>query len=1624
MEKALRKIILASAMLAVFLLPQNGQAAPRATCVPFDVNSPGVRCPGKCVCGVSPNVGCTANIDAASTDTQGHSCTGATKNYDVCPAQCESPANPVDPPLSFQYGVMKNTGPNPDQVVLGGPLAPNTNTDINLPTNLTNFTFSGLGNVGIGTPSPTSKLDVEGSAEVKNVFRVGNYRHVLSAGFSSTAVNGYLLTTAIPYNGTVQSGMHTIRVQGYSYGTAQSVDFVVNFYLYSSGFTSYGWTNYGAYDPGAVKLSYDGGFVKIWWSNVVYYPSFEFFTTSWIGQPVITNAVFEGWTLTDAPAPPQPVSPLVTVDLPYRNATPQGITASGNISAANLTATGVVTAASASLSGALSIDGNTVIDDGGGWHRSYGNTGWYNGTYGGGWHMLDTTWVRSYLDKSVWTGNGVLGSQAGLSIGYGGTTPPSNGALIAGNVGIGTTVVSTAPFTGVHAYGDRFLLSGPNSSWGGYLQVGGNNRQYVNSVTVASVAASDGNLHMDAGSGKDLYLNYYDGANVYFGSGANSSVASVSSAGVSNFTGNMTVGPATATYINLRDDESPNGVKSIHANSNNIGFLSGAGGWLTRWDDAGNQVNTGAVYSSYYMVNAGNGQGVCFWTDCTNYKIHMGTGAEYQYGPVTDYSVKMNMNSTPGRGWTWGQPGAAPIAALNNVGSMQVAGSFTAGGRILSGTDSASNGSLILAGRYAGPNDVLNTFGGLYSSGGTMIGFGVKPRNGAAGYVSSTTAGPTLQRAAITMDGTINFLTSPPVGVLPDLPVTMNTAMTIANNGNVGIGASAAQKLSVGGVIESTTGGFRFPDGTTQATAAGAASGNTTSSGTSGYVPKFNGANSIINSQIQDNGTNVGIGGVPASKLDVTSGSLRVHGTSYEGAGQIQSTGTIRFANAGAAQGIYTKQISVSDSWADNDTNTQTNGIYSKGNLRVGSGTPMFFVNTSTGFVGAGTAAPSKLFEAADTGTTDREGILTSREGHNAGLGIDRTGALWGLNLYVDGAKKVLIDSNAGVGIGATYASGNPPANGLLVEGSVGVGTTTTTQKFTVNGTSEFQDTTFFGASGSQGLISWGSMGGGAGFAMRANTGRALSLGSNGNWDNIVVDTAGEVGIGVAAPNSLLHLYKTAGNNAELDLQSTAAANSHWAMYHDRASDDLRFWHLGADRFMLRPNGDVNITGQLTVNGQVVQPPNSRHYFFSSATIGDSIFVDQRIADDHCNAETSKKLPGKVYKGIVDYPYIGYSFGYNLYGWGVSGAMYYSSEFGTGLNSAGGTYVPSTGNIWIRSAAGCYHQGAASAGFAIGQISSPGFGACSNTGWFGRVLCVEDSQINWQSVSIAGDTGAFASSVTVGTSPNQTAITGGTISTKAITVNGAGVCLQDGTGCPGAYSPPASCDLGGTSTATIFGTGTLTTGDLACANKGLTCTAAQGYNSNGTSISIGCGASIQYCSGGICTGTATCSSRFTTNCTKVATVFGTGTQTTGNLACAAQGMNCQSATGFDSFGNTISIGCGANNQYCSNGICTGLAVCRKTLPMSKNYTAQTTGSLYSGQTCGSGKSCLTYGGGCSNATTDQCVDPGFFVQAGTYTAAIGGAFTTGPTCGAGGYRCLIEDVCTDSLNRVCQRTKQ
>ncbi len=138
---------------------------------------------------------------------------------------------------------------------------------------------------------------------------------------------------------------------------------------------------------------------------------------------------------------------LMTADTARMKVTDTGYVGIGNNSPAQmLHVAGVIRS-----DDGFQVDGSTVIDNGAGWHRSYGATGWYNGTYGGGWYMSDSTWIRTYGNKSIYHNTGTMRTDGTFQVGSSGSTlNVANGGTFAyrtnvlfantsGAVGIGTT---------------------------------------------------------------------------------------------------------------------------------------------------------------------------------------------------------------------------------------------------------------------------------------------------------------------------------------------------------------------------------------------------------------------------------------------------------------------------------------------------------------------------------------------------------------------------------------------------------------------------------------------------------------------------------------------------------------------------------------------------------------------------------------------------------------------------------------------------------------------------------------------------------------------------------------------------------------------------------------------------------------------------------------------------------------------------------------------------------------------------------------------------------------------------------------------------------------------------------
>lgn len=122
---------------------------------------------------------------------------------------------------------------------------------------------------------------------------------------------------------------------------------------------------------------------------------------------------------------------------------------------------------------------------------------------------------------------------------------------------------------------------------------------------------------------------------------------------------------------------------------------------------------------------------------------------------------------------------------------------------------------------------------------------------------------------------------------------------------------------------------------------AGTGGGTINGSGTAGYVPRFSGSTTLTNSQIRDNGTNVGIGTSPdASNKLVVNGSLRVVDNIYLNTGTSNS-----IVGTGGGIEFYTNSTKRVDIDINGDLQVLNNLQFSTGgnNLITGSSGDMVF---------------------------------------------------------------------------------------------------------------------------------------------------------------------------------------------------------------------------------------------------------------------------------------------------------------------------------------------------------------------------------------------------------------------------------------------------------------------------------------------------------------------------------------------------------------------------------------------------------------------------------------------------------------------------------------------------------
>jgi hypothetical protein len=103
------------------------------------------------------------------------------------------------------------------------------------------------------------------------------------------------------------------------------------------------------------------------------------------------------------------------------------------------------------------------------------------------------------------------------------------------------------------------------------------------------------------------------------------------------------------------------------------------------------------------------------------------------------------------------------------------------------------------------------------------------PKAGSSNYVQNANGQQAATNFNISGNGTaggtlsgntVNAVAQYNLGGQKILSLSSGNGLSLGGTGNVGIGISSDAKLAVAGTVESTAGGFRFPDGTVQATAA------------------------------------------------------------------------------------------------------------------------------------------------------------------------------------------------------------------------------------------------------------------------------------------------------------------------------------------------------------------------------------------------------------------------------------------------------------------------------------------------------------------------------------------------------------------------------------------------------------------------------------------------------------------------------------------------------------------------------------------------------------------------------------------------------------------------------------
>lgn len=240
------------------------------------------------------------------------------------------------------------------------------------------------------------------------------------------------------------------------------------------------------------------------------------------------------------------------------------------------------------------------------WFRSTGSTGWYSQTYGGGWYMSDSTWIRTFGNKSVYQNTGQIRTDGYLVTNGGltaGATGPNNGTYK-------LHVTGSSWSSGLIRAGGGFYHNSVNSNsyvllaGGSYKGLGDFAKGNAGSatkgvyVTGGTVTAMTYSLSSNLNSGTSGKLAYY--------SSATTVAAYSSSVGARNRGVYMNAGVPTvmAYYLNATVNSGASGKLAYYSGTNSIDDYTNTIGSSSTPIYINNGIPNAA--NSYKIVNSGH----------------------------------------------------------------------------------------------------------------------------------------------------------------------------------------------------------------------------------------------------------------------------------------------------------------------------------------------------------------------------------------------------------------------------------------------------------------------------------------------------------------------------------------------------------------------------------------------------------------------------------------------------------------------------------------------------------------------------------------------------------------------------------------------------------------------------------------------------------------------------------------------------------------------------------------------------------------------------------------------------------------------------------------------------------